>query len=79
VGSNDFILVDPVSVQFKGFETMKLNIQKFKVMNNSTKTQRVHILPPMTPYFKIFYKRKGGLAPGMAEDITIHFYPNEYR
>ena len=79
VGTNDFITVEPECVFFKGFETMKLNIRKFRVMNNSTKMQRIHILPPMSPYFRINYKKKGGLAPGISEEVAIHFYPHEYR
>lgn len=79
VGTNDFVTVEPEMLFFKGFEKMKLNIRKFKVMNNSSKSQRVHILPPMTPYFRINYKKKGLLAPGMSESVAVHFLPHEYK
>lgn len=32
-----FITVEPDVVKFEGFETMKLNIKKLKILNNSTK------------------------------------------
>lgn len=79
VGTNEYVIVEPKVVMFEGFETMKLNLKKLKIINNSTKMQRVHILPPGSPFFRIHYSKKGSLAPGIAEEIAIHFCPNEYK
>ncbi len=70
---------EPEAVYYAGFEKMKLNIKKLKIINNSTKSQRIHILPPTSPFFKIHCNKKGSLAPGIAEEVSIHFYPNEYK
>ena len=74
-----FITVEPDVVKFEGFETMKLNIKKIKILNNSTKMQRINILPPGSPFFKLVYSKKGALAPGIAEEIAVHFSPSEYK
>lgn len=66
-------------MKFEGFETLKLNLRKVRILNNSTRQQRVHIIPPGTPFFNINVKKRGNLAPGMSEEVTIHFTPNEYR
>jgi hypothetical protein len=71
--------VEPELIKFSGYETMKLNIKKFKIINNSSKVQRVHILPPQSPFFNITFSKKGKIAPGLSEDVSVHFTPNEYR
>lgn len=79
VGSTGFVKAEPEAVYYEGFEKMKLNIKKLKIINNSTKPQRVHILPPTTAFFKIHFNKKGSLAPGIAEEVSIHFFPNDYK
>ena len=49
------------------------------LLNASPVSQRLHILPPTTPSFKIFYNKKGVVAPGMTQPVTIVFEPKEYR
>jgi hypothetical protein len=79
IGSNGSIQIEPKIVKFPGFEIGKLNITKVKVINASTKAQRVHILSPSTPYFTIKFEKKGQLVSGMSEDIYIHFTPGEHK
>ena len=51
-----------------------------KLINNSPAPQRLHILPPATPFFKIKYNKKGMVPSGIAEDIYVQFTPaSEYR
>ena len=48
-----------------------------RLINNSPAPQRLHILPPSTPYFKIKYNKKGMIPSGIAEDIYVQFTPND--
>lgn len=79
VGRNDILESKPSIVHFGGYAIHKTHIHKVRVVNISTSSQRVHILNPETPFFKIKVNKKGLIAPGMAEDIEIQFTPNEYR
>lgn len=64
-------------VKFAGFETMKTHTLKVRLINNSPAPQRLHILPPSTPFFKIKYSKKGMVPSGIAEDIYVQFTPND--
>jgi hypothetical protein len=79
IGNTGYVIADPDTLVYEGFETMKLNIKKLRIINNSTKGQRVHILPPASPFFRVHFNKKGHLAPGMPEEIAVHFSPNDYR
>jgi hypothetical protein len=79
VEKTGFIIADPGCIMYEGYETMKLNIKKLKIINNSTKAQRVNILPPSSPFFRVHFNKKGSLAPGIPEEVAVHFAPNEYR
>lgn len=49
-------------------------------MNISSKSQRLHVMAPTTPYFRMEYDAKKGLVPpGLAEEVKIIFSPTEYR
>lgn len=72
------LAIEPNLVKYSGFEIGKMNISKVKIINTTQKPQRVHILPPSSPYFQIRYDKKGTLAPGMHEEVFIHFRPSEY-
>lgn len=50
-----------------------------KVVNISPSSLRVSIIGPSSPWFKIDFDKKGLLAPGMSEDITVTFEPHEWR
>lgn len=77
VGSNGIFGAQPAVVKFAGFETMKTHTLKVRLINNSPAPQRLHILPPQTPYFKIKYNKKGMIPSGIAEDIYVQFTPND--
>ncbi len=66
-------------VKFTGFETNKKNIQRISIVNSSAFSQRIHVLPPASPFFQIKFEKKGALAPGIAEEIQLIFQPNEYK
>jgi hypothetical protein len=77
VGSNGIFGAQPSVVKFAGFETLKTHTLKVRLINNSPAPQRLHILPPQTPYFKIKYNKKGMIPSGIAEDIYVQFTPND--
>lgn len=79
IGTNGFIEIEPKVLKFAGFEVGKLNILKVKVINASTRSQRVHILPPTSPFFSIKFDKKGLIAAGNSEDIYVQFKPIEYK
>ena len=55
-----------------------MNILKVRIINSSQKPQRIHVLPPTSPYFQIKYDKRGTLASGMYEEVYVHFRPTEY-
>jgi len=71
VGSNGIFGASPSVVKFAGFETLKTHTMRVRLINNSAAPQRLHILPPQTPYFKIKYNKKGMIPSGIAEDIYV--------
>jgi hypothetical protein len=71
VGSNGLFGASPAIVKFGGFELRKTHTLKVKLVNNSPAPQRIHILPPSTPYFKIKYNKKGMIPSGISEDIYV--------
>ena len=74
VGTTNAFEARPAIVHFGGYEVNKVHEQVVRVLNRTKKSQRLHILNPSTPYFHIRYDKKGAVAPGMSEDITIEFY-----
>lgn len=77
MGSNGLFAASPSVVKFAGFELRKTHTIKVKIINNSPSPQRLHILPPATPYFKIKYHKKGMIPSGISEDIYVQFTPND--
>jgi len=76
---NDVIETRPHILHFGGFQIHKEHTHVLKVVNISTSSLRVSIIGPTTPWFKISFDKKGLLAPGMSEDITVTFAPHEWR
>jgi hypothetical protein len=79
IGQNSIMEASPAVVHFGGYSIHKRHQQLLRVINISSVSQRIDVLNPMTPYFRIRYNKKGLIAPGMSEDITIEFEPNEWR
>mmetsp|Transcript_41189 Transcript_41189/g.80794 ORF Transcript_41189/g.80794 Transcript_41189/m.80794 type:complete len:1046 (-) Transcript_41189:201-3338(-) len=79
VGKTNVLQIEPPIVFFKGYKLNKPQTQKFRVLNISNYVQRIHVLPPSTPFFSINFNKKGSLAPGMAEVVTITFKPDSHR
>ena len=52
--------------------------KKALVINVSKFSQRVSILPPTTPFFKIQFSRRGLIPSGLSEKIIIYFTPLKY-
>ena len=71
VGSNGIFGASPSVVKFAGFEPLKTHTLKVRLINNSPAPQRLHILPPTTPFFKVKYSKKGMVPAGVAEEIFV--------
>eukprot|EP00929_Paragymnodinium_shiwhaense_P009241 TRINITY_DN113334_c0_g1_i1.p1 TRINITY_DN113334_c0_g1~~TRINITY_DN113334_c0_g1_i1.p1 ORF type:complete len:865 (+),score=215.13 TRINITY_DN113334_c0_g1_i1:200-2794(+) len=76
---NDIVEARPQIVHFGGFEIHKQHTQRLRIINISPTSLRVTILGPESQYFRIQYDKKGLLAPGMGEEITVVFEPHEWR
>lgn len=76
---NEIVETRPHILHFGGFQIHKEHTQLLRVVNTSTSSLRVSIIGPTTQWFKIDFDKKGLLAPGMSEDITVKFEPHEWR
>ena len=79
LGKSHAFEAQPAVLHFGGYKLNKVHTQKLRLVNRSDRSQRVHIIVPTTPYFKAKYNKKGLVAPGMAEEVTIEFMPTEWR
>ena len=78
-GENGLFEASPRIVKIAGFELNKKIMTKINVINKSKYTERIIILPPTTPNFKIKYTKRGQIAPGLSETIYLFFTPGEYK
>ena len=78
-GENGLFEASPRIVKIAGFELNKKIMTKILVINKSKYTERIIILPPTTPNFKIKYTKRGQIAPGLNETIYLFFTPSEYK
>eukprot|EP00397_Hematodinium_sp_SG-2012_P015020 GEMP01015290.1.p1 GENE.GEMP01015290.1~~GEMP01015290.1.p1 ORF type:complete len:857 (+),score=193.28 GEMP01015290.1:31-2601(+) len=80
LGRNDRgVEVRPSVIHFGGYQIHHEHSTQVRILNASAESLRLTILPPTTKFFRISYDKKGLLAPGMSEDITIVFTPLEWR
>ena len=78
-GENGLFEASPRIVKIAGFELNKRIMTKISIINKSKYTERIIILPPTTPNFKIKYTKRGQIAPGLSETIYLFFTPGEYK
>lgn len=76
---NAFIQLEPAEVKFAGYELGKSYTTNVKVINRAPVPQRISILPPEEPGFSIKTNKKGSIASGMFETITVVFRSNEHK
>ena len=79
LGRNNVFEARPAVVHFGGYSLHRTHEQTLRLVNVTGCSQRLHIVKPTTPYFKIRCAKKGIIAPGMAEEIVIEFQPTEWR
>jgi len=80
IGTSAFgIEMVPSVVHFGGFQIHKEHVTLVRILNTSSASLRVTIIPPNTKYFSITYEKKGLLAAGMSEDLYINFKPFEWK
>ena len=79
--TNFIISIDPKVIIFSGFvcDENKDYKQKALVINISKFSQRISIIPPTSPYFKIKFSRRGLIPSGLSETIYIYFTPQKYQ
>lgn len=77
VGGNDIFKISPEVLNFAGFfELNKTYTMMAKIINSSNQPKRVHILPPMTPYFKI---NAGKNLINNNQELYVQFNPTDYK
>lgn len=78
-GSNGVFEVRPAVLNFAGFHLGNAYTQHVSIVNISGRSQRLHLLQPTTSAFRLSYNKKGAIAPGMSEQLSVRFEPTEYR
>lgn len=76
---NDVLELRPHILHFGGFSLHQEHSQVLRILNVSASSTNMKIIGPATQWFKITYEKKGLLAPGMSEDVTVTFTPHEWR
>lgn len=76
---NAFVQIDPPEVKFAGYELDKSYTAVIKIINRAPIPQRIVILPPEETAFSIKTNKKGSIASGMSENITVIFKSNEFK
>ena len=76
--SSQFSASPPI-LHFTGLVAGTENIQILSIINRSAKSQRLLIVPPSSGNFSIEYEKRGLLAPGMAQKVTVKFNPTEFK
>ena len=66
-------------VHFGGYQLHEIHTQYLRVINISSTSQRLNIINPTTPHFKVRCDKRGIVAPGMEETIAIDFIPHEWK
>jgi hypothetical protein len=69
----------PGIIHFSGLTAGTESTQVLSIINRSSSSQRLIILPPSTEYFSIDYEKRGLLAAGMAQKIVVKFRPTEFK
>lgn len=69
----------PNVVKFQGFEINKKQTLKLLLVNKSKFSQRLALIPPTTPFFKIKFTKRGLVAPGLSEIVYVTFIPESYQ
>lgn len=79
LGANESFTALPAVMHFGGYSLNVVHEQKLSIVNKSTSSKRMHVIPPTTPYFRARFENKGWVAPGMSTDLIIEFAPTEWR
>ncbi|XP_053838316.1 cilia- and flagella-associated protein 221 isoform X1 [Vidua macroura] len=73
------VQAEPAVLHYGGYEVGKHHQQMLKLINISTNTVNLHIIPPQTIYFQIKYNKTHRLVPGLSLVVTVDFCPDEWR
>ncbi|DBA94356.1 TPA: hypothetical protein ACH3X1_001962 [Trebouxia sp. C0004] len=80
IGHNACLEARPSVVHFGGFIVGSVHEQRVRLCNTSSSSTGTQIILPTTPYFKACCdNKKGLLAPGLEDVITVEFCPTEWR
>ena len=75
---NAFISIDPPEIKYAGYELDKSYTATVRIINRAPIPQRMTIIPPESSAFAIKTNKKGSIAAGMSETITVLFRSNEF-
>jgi hypothetical protein len=75
---NEKIMVEPNIIKYAGYEIGRLNIFKLRIINKTSKSSQMQIIPPRSFLFQLRYDTNSVLAQQTA-DIFVYFQPHEYK
>ena len=65
LGRNRFFEARPATVHFSGFEVGRTASLRLEVLNVAPAAQRLHLVAPQTPQFRVRFEKQGRVAPGI--------------
>ena len=70
---------NPSICHFTGFVVGRQFVQEITIINISSSSKRLEILPLNSPAYKLEYELFGTIAPGLCQKIRVIFSPQEYK
>ena len=79
LNADDFIKVDPKELIINGYEVNQKTSAVVNITNVSSQLQRINIFSDYKKEFEYIMNKKGSLAPGMSQQVTVVFTPRKYK
>lgn len=73
------VTAEPAALHFAGLEAQSCQVQTLRLVNTSGQPLRMHIIPPVTPFFLMSVSKRGRVMPGMAEEVTLRCMATDLR
>lgn len=75
----DFLRVVPDTIRFAGYKTGETIIRKLTLSTTSVHSLRMNISTDFSSDFELIMNKKGKIASGLSQEITITFSPKTYK
>lgn len=72
-----FFRINPPVIRFAGFKIGVESVRKFTVLTESTVPLRMNFGGEMPPQFMMEMTKKGKIAAGLSQEVTIRFTPTD--